>query len=425
MKKLMHRPAAFLASLSSQVPVGARRVLGAAVVSVVVLTSMSSLNLFSTRTTRAARAAPVPSPWTLGHAEAIDDSACQLAIRVRDDAGDVLADAPLHVVRIVDGGEVVERYSARTDARGGHRLIDLPQGHYDITVDVPGKALAGAPTFTCDHKGRRAFFDVDIKDAAHVVEGTLRGRNKQPLSSATVALWQDDNARSGLAGVVRLRTDDAGHFSARLPAGRYLGVATAGEHVAKRVTIDVEAATTQMDLRLAFSPSVRGLVVDETGTPLVGAVVSVGGAFDPRAKTSRVVTDATGHFTVPVHEGQELSLTARGNGRVARVVLGVVADVGGFQQVVLQASEGRTVEGVVLRADGGALAFGAVHYRVRALGLEGEAPTDGNGRFTLDGMPADQDVEVWAAGNASGAWGAQVATPATTQLALTYVAPAW
>lgn len=425
MKKLLHRPAALLAQLSSKVPPGVRRVAGAGAVAAIVLTSMSSLNLFSTRVTRAAPAEPVPSPWTLGHAKAIDDSACQLAIRVRDDAGDVLADAPLHVVRIADGGAVVERYSARTDARGGHRLIDLPYGHYDITVDVPGKALAGAPTFTCDHAGRRAFFDVDVKDTHQLVEGTLRGRNKKPLTSATLALWQDDTARTGLAGVVRLGTDEAGHFSARLPAGRYVALATAAEHVDKLTHIDVAAATTQMDLRLTFSPSVRGIVVDETGAPLVGAVVSIGGAYDPRMKTNSVVTDATGHFTLPVHEGQELSLTARGGGRVARVVLGVVDDVDGFQQLQLQATQGRTVEGVVLRADGGTLAFGAVHYRVRALGLEGEAPTDGNGRFTLDGMPADQDVEVWAAGNATGAWGAQVATPAVGMLALTYVAPAW
>ena len=114
-----------------------------------------------------------------------------------------------------------------------------------------------------------------------------------------------------------------------------------------------------------------------------------------------------------------------GEGRVARAVLGVVDNVGGLQNIRLVAGLGRTVEGVVLRADGGFLAFGAVHYRVRALGLEGEAPTDGNGRFVLDGMPADNDVEVWAAGNASGAWGAQVATPSTSQLALTFVAPAW
>ena len=422
------RPAAALLSslsaVAARVPPVIRRVGVAGVVGAAVLTTLSSLNLFSERVTRLPAPPPEPSPWTVAHATAANDGACQLAIRVRDEGGDPIANAPLHIVRIVDGGDVVERSTALTDARGGHRLIDLPAGYYDVTVDVAGKALAGAPTFSCNADGRRAFFDVDVKDAHQLVEGTIRGRQKKPLSSATLALWQDDLSRTGIAGVVRVRADDEGRFSARLPAGRYLGFVTADQHVSLRTSLNVTGPLTA-DLRLAFSPAVRGIVVDETGRPLVGAVVAVGGAFDPKATTNRVVTDATGHFTLPIHEGQQLSLTAHGEGRVARAVLGVVDNVGGLQNIRLVAGIGRTVEGVVLRADGGFLAFGAVHYRVRALGLEGEAPTDGNGRFVLDGMPADNDVEVWAAGNASGAWGAQVATPSTSQLALTFVAPAW
>ena len=50
---------------------------------------------------------------------------------------------------------------------------------------------------------------------------------------------------------------------------------------------------------------------------------------------------------------------------------------------------------------------------------------DGAGRFVLDGMPADADVEVWAEGNATGAWGAQVSTPAGERLALVYVPAAY
>jgi hypothetical protein len=48
----------------------------------------------------------------------------------------------------------------------------------------------------------------------------------------------------------------------------------------------------------------------------------------------------------------------------------------------------------------------------------GEAPTDEDGRFVLDGMPPEVDVEVWAADHESGAWGAQVATPARGVLTL-------
>ena len=44
---------------------------------------------------------------------------------------------------------------------------------------------------------------------------------------------------------------------------------------------------------------------------------------------------------------------------------------------------------------------------------------------SVSGLKSNADVEVWAAGNASGAWGAQVATPERNELALTFVAAAW
>ena len=195
--------------------------------------------------------------------------------------------------------------------------------------------------------------------------------------------------------------------------------------MSRKFDVDVDAAGTAVDMRLGFSPSARGIVVDESGNSLANAVVSMGGAFDPRARNATVKTDAWGRFSLPVQEGQALTLTARGDGRVARAVLGVVENVDRVQQLTLVATAGRTVQGMVYRTDGEPLAFGAVHYRIKALGLEGEANTDGGGRFVLDGMPTDQDVEVWAVGNATGAWGAQVASPSTTQLALTFVPPAW
>ena len=61
-----------------------------------------------------------------------------------------------------------------------------------------------------------------------------------------------------------------------------------------------------------------------------------------------------------------------------------------------------------------------MHYRVRDLGLQGTEKADAAGHFVVAGMPEDADVEVWAEGNATGAWGAQVATPGNDQLALVY-----
>lgn len=415
-----------LSSWADRFPSGMRAAATGGGVFTLVLASLSSTGAFSPRVTPAPVLPPVPSPWTVAHARALDDGACQLAVRVADNGAGVDG-AAVQVARLGDGGVVLERYSARTDRDGDHRLIDLPPGFYDLTVDVDGKALAGAPTFTCTAPGQRGYFDIELVDASHQIDGVLRGQKNKPLAGATVALWQHDNARSGVAGVVRVRSDDDGHFTARVAPGTYLAWITADDHVAKQATIKVgEAPVTSTTLKLAWSPSVRGVVVDETGAPLADAVVAVGGAFDPRARTTTVTTDATGHFALPVHEGQDLTITARGNGRVARAVLGVVDDVAGLQRLQLVATTGRVVEGVVMTADGGVLAYGAVEYRVRASGLSGEAPTDAQGRFVLDGMPVDQDVEVWAKGNATGAWGAQVSEPTNPQrLALMWVPPAW
>jgi hypothetical protein len=418
--------ASAVSSFASRFPSGVAAAASGGGVALLVLASLSATGALSRRVTPAPVVAPIPSPWTVPAARANDDAACQLTLRVSGDRGAV-DDANVQVVRLGEGGVVAERYSARTDDDGNHRLIDLPRGFYDITVDVDGKALAGAPTFTCNTAGQRAYFDIGLAAAAHQIDGVVRGQKNKPLAGATVALWQNDNARTGVAGVVRVRTDDDGHFSARVAPGTYLAWITADDHASKQATITVgEAPVTSTTLKLAYSPSVRGVVVDETGAPLADAVVAIGGAYDPRARTTTVTTDATGHFALPVHEGQDLTITARGNGRVARAVLGVVDTVAGLQRLQLVATIGRVVEGVVMTGEGGVLAYGAVEYRVRALGLSGEAPTDGQGRFVLDGMPVDQDVEVWAKGNASGAWGAQVSEPTNPQrLALMWVPPAW
>ncbi len=393
------------------------------------LLALSSSGLFDTRLTPAPELPEAQSPWLVARANAVDDAACQLSLRVLDQQGSAVDDARVSVVAL-EAGAVARSFDALTDRKGTHRIIDLAPGSYDVTVDVEGKALQGTPTFRCDAGsnevgGKRAYFDVVVPDSDKVVAGRLTGRKRAPLSHASVALFQDDTHRSGLAGVVRVRTDVDGNFTARLPAGDYVVYAQAAEHVARKTTLHVEEATTTLAIALPFSPAVRGVVVDEEGEPIANAVVAMGNAWDPRARAGSVTTDALGRFALAVQEGQELSLTARGDGKIGRALVGVVDDVDRFQHVTLVASSGRTVSGVVLSTSGEPLAFGGVHYRIRSLGLEGDAPTDKNGRFLLDGLPADDDVEVWATGNATGAWGARVATPSTTQLALTFIAPAY
>lgn len=393
---------------------------------VAVLVAVSSLGWFDVRTTPPPPPAPQsPSPWTLSAADAVDDGACQLSLTVRDAVagGGVVDGARLSIVRLA-AGEVVERVEARTDRKGSYRAIDLAPGTWNVTVDVDGRALQGTPDFACDARGKRAHFDLAAQDGAHVVAGRVVDDQRQPLPRAQVALWQADVQRTGLAGVVRVDVDASGRFRAALPAGEYVTWTSAPEHVARRGSLRVTQPQTAWTTRLAFRPAVRGVVVDETGTAMAGAVVSMGEAWDPTASVARVVADASGRFEMPVAQGQELTLTARGEGRLGRLLVGVVDDVRGLQALTLVARPGRTVGGVVVDDSGAPRPFGRVHFRVRALGLEGEVACDAQGRFVLDGMPQD-DVEAWAADTAIGAWGARVADASTSQLSLPWAPPSY
>jgi hypothetical protein len=387
------------------------------------LLALASFGFFGERRPPPVPVVEAPSPWWFAAAAARDDGACQLALRVHDETGAPVDGAQLQIVRLA-GGDVVERIAARTDRKGTYRAIDLTPGSWDVTIDVPGHALQGAPTFACTAPGQRAFFDLQVSPGENVVEGAVVGDGRAPLPGASVAFFQDDSHRSALAGVVRVEADHRGHFRAVLAPGRYVALVGAREHLAKRTTLVVSEPSMRMPVRLAWRPAVRGVVVDEQGRRVGGAVVVMGAAWDPRARTARVTTDVDGRFEMPIAQGQDLTLTAHGQGLVGHLAVGVVDDARQFPTLTVVARAGRSVGGVVVALDGAPRPFGPVHFRIRALGLEGEVQSDADGRFVIDGLPAD-DVELWAADNATGAWGARVADATTAQVALTWLPPAF
>ena len=264
-----------------------------------------------------------------------------------------------------------------------------------------------------------------VTERAVQLEVALASASGGALPGAELAIAQDVDGRNAIAGVARVPAGADGRIAVPLAPGTYVVLAQAPNHEAARRTITLRADEpgNRARITLAPAPRVRGTVVDEHGAPVAGALVSLGGAYDPTARVARVRTEADGSFALPIRRGQDVTVSARGDGKVARAAFGVLTSPFGIDGVTLVARAGREVEGMVSKPDGSPWAFGLVRYRVRDLGLTGVEQADGAGRFVLDGMPADADVEVWAEGNATGAWGAQVSTPAGERLALVYVAP--
>ncbi|MCC7074022.1 MAG: carboxypeptidase regulatory-like domain-containing protein [Deltaproteobacteria bacterium] len=375
------------------------------------------------------RAPPEPSPWVLGEATAARPGTCQIAARVLED-GHGIADAPLRLARVTAEGSV-EVWTSRTAASGAHRFIDLPQGTYHLSALVDGHPPAGAPELRCTGAAERAFVDLPLSSAvaegAVLLEVALSSAGGRALPGAELAIAQDLDGRSAIAGVARVPAGADGRIAVKLAPGSYTVLAQAPNHEAARRTITLRADEPSNHARIALAPAprIRGAVVDENGAPIGGALVSLGAAFDPTARVARVHTEADGSFSLPIRRGQDVTVSARGGGKVARAAFGVLTSPFGLDGVTLVARAGRNVEGMVSKPDGAPWAFGLVRYRVRDLGLTGVEQADGAGRFVLDGMPADADVEVWAEGNATGAWGAQVSTPAGERLALVYVPAAY
>lgn len=375
------------------------------------------------------RPPPPPSPFLLAAAEGSMPEGCQVGVRVSLD-GTPVDDAALSLARVHGEGSA-ELWTARTTAAGTHRFIDLPAGTYQLTALVEGQPAAGAPELRCQERAERSFVELPLSSAAAAsavsLELALSSSAGGALSGAEVAIAQDSDSRDALVGVARLAADPEGKLSLRLAPGRYVLLVQAPQHEAltRRITLRADEPTSAARLALKPAPRIRGVVVDEEGNPIADALVALGAAFDPKARGTRVRTEADGSFSLPVGVGQDLTLSARGGGRVARMAFGVLSSPFGLDGVRVVARAGRNVEGVVTRPDGAPWAFGQVRYRVRELGLTGVEQADEAGRFVLDGMPNDADVEVWAEGNATGAWGAQVSSPGSEPLALVFVPPAY
>ncbi len=400
---------------------GARRALALSALTLPLATVWAALSLSGADRTRYQTDVTRPDDdnmWVVARTEGSVAGACQLVAQVDGDAS-------LRLVRAAPDNSAAEVWTAALNENGAHRFVDLPAGTYHLTAAEANRAPAASPAFHCSQHGERGFVVLRTQPIDDVLRGTVSSTAGGVAHGAELIFTQDADDMTALAGPLRIPTAADGSFSTRLLPGRYIVEVVAQNHASQTHKLTVVAGQSAWHASLLPAPHVAGIVVDDTGAPVANADVALGGGFDPKQRRIATRTDAAGRFSLPVAFGQDVVVTAHSASRVGQLMVGIVRNRVGVDDVSVRVQAGRVVQGVVSRVDGSAHAFGAVRYRVRALGLSGVQRADAQGRFMVGGMPSDADVEVWPEGNATGAWGAQVASPGHDQLALVFVKPAY
>jgi hypothetical protein len=324
-----------------------------------------------------------------------------LEVVVQDPRGQPIAGA---LVAIGTGRELLSRpHSGRTNAEGSVRLENLPRPPWDVAIQARGLAPKRMERVDGTKPLR-----VRLTPGA-VLTGTVRdGTTHEPVAGAAVWVsvglgiaamdrWDPD------AGRVATRTDARGRFKLEgVGAGATMVSATA-PGLGRVIRPNVRPGTA-VELFLMPGAAISGVVRDEAGKPVKGAVVRAMpegiGPFLPPAER----TDASGRFVVAGLEAGSYMVVAR-EGPRAPAVSAVRVEATGDAAADLTLTEGGFVTGRLVDAAGKPVAG-----RVRLSSIDGtvlhmllqdlvEAQAGGDGRFVLGPTPqGDLVLQASAAG---------------------------
>lgn len=233
--------------------------------------------------------------------------------------------------------------------------------------------------------------EVAAKEATPVKNLTVAGHVKdeagQAVVDAVVDLYGTEPSRT-------LRTDQSGGFVfTEVSQGTYaVSASKAGYSVARQDGIAAGAADVALVLKRGLM--VQGTVLAVPGDkPLAEFEVAVVGSAEEDGRSIRdkvpvsawtLVRDAEGKFEIPAPESGKALVAAKAEGYAPVSV--EVTDVS--QPVILRLMAGGTMHGDVVDEAGVPVPGASIYVGVRAKGKP-DAQSDGNGRFVLSSLGAD------------------------------------
>jgi beta-lactamase regulating signal transducer with metallopeptidase domain/protocatechuate 3,4-dioxygenase beta subunit/peroxiredoxin len=270
---------------------------------------------------------PMELSWTASELLAGPPAEATLALPRGEILGGVVRDAesrPIAGAKVVvwvyrrgprEGARLATtRFPVATDAEGRWRADYVPA---DTPPETEVMLRLEHPDFVSEPGGFRRRFTVAQARAGERVEvmetgvslaGRVLGPNGAPVPGARVVLGQTPSFAEPGSDVLRATTDAAGGFRiAHIglekdrsgPQRDYVTVEAPGFAPAVQDVAIGPGAPAAVEVRLSAPKPLKGRVVDKSGQPVAGAVVSVGSYGQSRTLSWRGETDAEGRFTWP------------------------------------------------------------------------------------------------------------------------------
>lgn len=240
--------------------------------------------------------------------------------------------APLKDVRIVFEGPNTQ-LERKTDAEGKYSISGRPPGTYKVRIDVPEGLSIYNPEEEVKLTGRGCRGVYFLLEPDTRITGKLL--DAQGMPAAEVLMELVPVAREGDAFPSYVRTDKEGRYVMKLvrPGRYYLGVRVAGSAgatyvpypqtyfpgVKDRSQANVITITEGQRIELDelilparfIDRTLNGVVVDEDGKPVAGAIVWLKERqYEDADMPYRRETDSEGKFSYPVYEGIKYLLNA-------------------------------------------------------------------------------------------------------------------
>ena len=282
---------------------------------------------------------------------------------------------------------------ASTDAEGRFVVAALTPGAYRLQIEAPGHAPgrqvadAGGPEVQI------------VLTAAGTIKGSVVDERARPLEGAFAsaeAARADGEMRVVMSPNRRPSSEDGRFVLENLAAATYVVTVSAPDRVRKVVSDVQVAAGASVDvgtLRMDPGATLRGTVVDGTGTAVLGAVVRIQGAseaFVSFQDDPAATTDAAGAFELRGTTPETVEVYARHPMHAEGRASATIDSVKGAEVRIVMGDGGR-VAGLARRRDG-PIAGAMISVQPVGGGRSGWNPalqtsTGPDGTFTVEHVP--------------------------------------